>query len=161
MTDQQILNRARDHFATIVEERLQRVERLKADVPWTDFEATHPIIIGILGGDGIGPSITAESRRVLEHLLQEQVDSGKVEFRTIEGLTIENRAAQLKSIPEDVLEEIALDGEPYTHSWKGVCDLEPGITYLRAEVESWLPEWAMRDELPTALALTNPIWVEH
>ncbi len=106
MTDQQILNRARDHFATIVEEQLQRVERLKADVPWTDFEATHPIIIGILGGDGIGPSITAESRRVLEYLLREQVDSGKVEFRTLEGLTIENRAAQLKSIPDDVMAEI-------------------------------------------------------
>ncbi len=32
--------------------------------------------------------------------------AGKVEFRTIEGLTIENRAAQLKAIPEDVLVEL-------------------------------------------------------
>ena len=31
---------------------------------------------------------------------------GKVKFRTIEGLTIENRAAQMKSIPDDVLAEI-------------------------------------------------------
>merc|ERR1711964_910380 len=31
---------------------------------------------------------------------------GKVDFRVIDGLTIENRAAQMKSIPADVLEEI-------------------------------------------------------
>ena len=106
MTDQRIINRAKDHFATIVEEQLERVERLKVDVPWTDFSNTTPIIIGVLGGDGIGPSITAESQRVLEYLLREQVDAGKVEFKTIEGLTIENRAAKLKSIPEDVMTEI-------------------------------------------------------
>ena len=43
---------------------------------------------------------------MLEYLLQSEVDAGKVEFRTIEGLTIENRAAQLTPIPDDVLEEI-------------------------------------------------------
>ena len=50
--------------------------------------------------------ITAEAQKLLEYLLRDQVASGKVEFRTIEGLTIENRAEQMKAIPDDVLEEI-------------------------------------------------------
>ena len=106
MTDSQVIAAAKEHFAAIVEQQLQRVERLKVDVAWTDFQKVDPIVIGILGGDGIGPYITAEAQRVLEFLLRDQVDNGKVQFRIIEGLTIENRAARMKSIPDDVLEEI-------------------------------------------------------
>ena len=62
--------------------------------------------IALIGGDGIGPTIAIESQRVLEYLLRDQVRSGKVEFRIIEGLTIENRAKHLKSIPDDVLAEL-------------------------------------------------------
>jgi len=57
-------------------------------------------------GDGIGPYIAKEARRVLEFMLQEEVKSGKVVIGDIEGLTIENRAACLKPIPDDVLAEI-------------------------------------------------------
>ncbi len=106
MVDQNIIETAKQHFATVLEDQLIRVERLKSEDNWTDFGQISPIIIGILGGDGIGPTITGEAQRVLEYLLKEHVESGKVEFRIIEGLTIENRAAQLKAIPEDVLEEI-------------------------------------------------------
>jgi len=45
-----------------------------------------------VGGDGIGPSIAAEAKRVLEFLLKDEALSGKIEFRVIEGLTIERRA---------------------------------------------------------------------
>ena len=85
-----------------LEEQLARVERLKQQPDWLDFSQVKPIKIGMIGGDGIGPTIAIESQKVLEYLLGEQVRSGKVEFRTIEGLTIENRA-HLKSIPDDVL----------------------------------------------------------
>jgi len=64
------------------------------------------MIIGIIGGDGIGPSITKQAQRVLAFLLIKELDSGKVKFKTIEGLTIENRAKQMKSIPDDILREI-------------------------------------------------------
>ena len=94
MVDKQVIEAAKEHFGKVLEGQLERVERLKAVVEWTDFGNIRPIIIGILGGDGIGPAITAEAQHVLEYLLKEQVDSGKVEFRTIEGLTIENRAAR-------------------------------------------------------------------
>ena len=106
MTNARAIETAKEHFATILEQQLQRVEQLKSEVSWTDFQNLKPIIIGIIGGDGIGPSITAEAQKLLEYLLRDQVASGKVEFLTIEGLTIENRAEQMKAIPDDVLEKI-------------------------------------------------------
>ena len=106
MVYKQVIEAAKEHFGKVLEGQLERVERLNTVTEWTDFASVRPIIIGILGGDGIGPTIVAEARRVLEYLLQSEVDAEKVEFRTIEGLTIENRAAQLTPIPDDVLEEI-------------------------------------------------------
>ncbi len=106
MADKQVIEAAKEHFGKVLEGQLERVERLNTGTEWTDFGQVRPIIIGILGGDGIGPTIVEEARRVLEYLLQSEVDAGKVEFRTIDGLTIENRAAQLTPIPDDVLEEI-------------------------------------------------------
>ena len=38
--------------------------------------------------------------------IRDEVAAGRVEFRTIDGLTIENRAAQGKAIPDDVLAEL-------------------------------------------------------
>lgn len=83
----------------MVEKQLDRNEKIKADKEFLDYNKLDKIIIGIVGGDGIGPAITAEGHRVLEFLLQDKVESGKVEFRVIEGLTIERRAAEMKAIP--------------------------------------------------------------
>jgi len=104
--DNDAIEKAKTHFSQIVEEQLQRVEEMKKPQEWVDYEKTKPIIIGIIGGDGIGPFIAEESRKILEFLLKEEIESGKVEIRNIEGLTIENRARQMKSIPDDVLADI-------------------------------------------------------
>ena len=104
--DYTAIEKAKEYFGQIVEEQLKRVEELKNAQDWIDYSQLKPIIVGIIGGDGIGLHIAAESRRVLEFVLQEEVKNGKVEFRDIEGLTIENRAEQNKSIPDDILEEI-------------------------------------------------------
>lgn len=104
--DKSAIEKAKKQFGKIVEEQLQRVEELRKGQEWIDYSKEKPIIIGIIGGDGIGPYIGKESRDVLEFILQEEEKSGKVEFRNIEGLTIENRAKQNKSIPDDILEEI-------------------------------------------------------
>jgi len=101
-----VIDKAKEYFGQIVEEQLNRVETMKKAQDWIDYSQVKPIIIGIIGGDGIGLHIAAEARKVLEFMLQEEVKSGKVEVRNIEGLTIENRAEQNKSIPDDVLEEI-------------------------------------------------------
>lgn len=106
MTSSEAIEQAKAHFGTLLEGQLARIEAMKSEGEWTDFSALEPIIIGVCGGDGIGPYISAEARRVLETLLADQVATGKVKFRTIEGLTIENRAAQNAAIPADVLAEL-------------------------------------------------------
>ena len=100
------ISAATAHFGDLLEQQLARVESLKNERPATDYTSLSPIIIGTIGGDGIGPSITAEAQRLLEHLLADQVDAGKIAFRPIEGLTIENRAERLQAIPDDVLAQI-------------------------------------------------------
>lgn len=97
---------AAEHFKKLLTEQLERNERIKATKDFTDFDALDKIIIGVCGGDGIGPIITKEAARVLEFLLKDDVAAGKIEFRVIEGLTIENRIAHMKAIPDDVLEEL-------------------------------------------------------
>jgi isocitrate dehydrogenase (NAD+) len=102
----EVIEKAKEHFGSVVAEQLERVERMKQAQDWIDYNELRPIIIGIVGGDGIGPFICQRAQRILEFLLQDEVNSGKVEFRVIEGLTIENRARVMKAIPDDVLEEI-------------------------------------------------------
>jgi isocitrate dehydrogenase (NAD+) len=104
--DKQAVEKAKKHFEDLVVEQLERVERMKKGEDWTDFATLKPIIVGIIGGDGIGPYIAADAQRVLETMLADELKSGKVEFRVIEGLTIENRAKVNKAVPDDVLEEI-------------------------------------------------------
>jgi isocitrate dehydrogenase (NAD+) len=132
---------AKTHFGKIIEEQLARVERLKQQPDWLDFSQVKPIKIGMIGGDGIGPTIAIESQKVLEYLLRDQVRSGKVEFRTIEGLTIENRAQHLKSIPDDVLAEIkachvTLKGPTHTpEKGDGWPNLESANVGMRKELD--------------------------
>ncbi|MGB9835716.1 MAG: isocitrate/isopropylmalate dehydrogenase family protein [Candidatus Saccharicenans sp.] len=106
MIDRVAIEKAKEHFGRLLEAQAQRVERLKAAPDWIDYTKLSPIKIGILPGDGIGPFIAAEAERVLRHMLDEEIKKGKVYINTIEGLTIENRAAHNKAIPDDVLEEI-------------------------------------------------------
>ena len=106
MVNTNAIEQAKEHFGTVLEQQLARIEEMKQQDDWIDYSVISPIVIGILGGDGIGPSISQETQRVLEYLLREEEANGKVVFRVIEGLTIENRAKQLQSIPDDVLAEI-------------------------------------------------------
>ncbi|UCF58920.1 MAG: isocitrate/isopropylmalate dehydrogenase family protein [Candidatus Bathyarchaeota archaeon] len=100
------IEEAKKHFGKLLEEQLERVERMKKAEDWIDYAKLKPIIIGIIGGDGIGPYIAREAKRVLEFLLKKELEDGKVEFRAVEGLTIENRAKVMKAIPDDILEEV-------------------------------------------------------
>ena len=102
----QILANAKDHFGAIIEAQLARVEAMKRAEDWIDYRTLRPIVIGVCWGDGIGPLISQETQRVLEHVLAEEIEKKRVAFRTIEGLTIENRVKHLKAIPDDVLAEL-------------------------------------------------------
>ena len=93
-------------FEKILREQLDRVERINAASEPIDFSKLDKVVIGVCGGDGIGPVITKSARHAIEVLLADEIKAGKVELRTIDGLTIENRAAHNKAIPDDVLAEL-------------------------------------------------------
>jgi len=98
--------KAKEAFGKIMETQIARVEKVKKDTPPTDFTKKRPIVVGVLGGDGIGPVIAKDAIRVLQTVLKDELSTGKISMKIIEGLTIENRAKVLKPIPDDVLAEI-------------------------------------------------------
>ena len=103
MDQKAYIDQAAEHFRTLLAQQLQRQERMAQGSPAKDFVHMDHIVIGLIPGDGIGPIIMAKARRVLEKLLADEITHGRVELRDIQGLTIENRTAQGKAIPEDVL----------------------------------------------------------
>lgn len=102
----QNIDHALKQFEKVMRAQLERVERMKQNNQPIDYQKLDKIIVGVCGGDGIGPIITKESARVLEFLLKEQVQAGKIEIRYIDGLTIERRVECNKAIPDDVLAEL-------------------------------------------------------
>ena len=102
----QYIDSAVEQFRALLEEQIARQQRMEKESGATDFNSLEKIVIGICGGDGIGPIISKESERLLRFILKDEVESGKIELRNIEGLTIENRIEKNKAIPDDVLKEI-------------------------------------------------------
>lgn len=78
----------------------------KSQIEPKDFQSLDTITIGICPGDGIGPIIMEQAVRVLNELLKDEIASGKVVLKQIEGLTIENRLEKMEAVPKDVLAEI-------------------------------------------------------
>ena len=103
---EQYINQAVSHFEDLLREQIARQQKMEKDSGAIDYNKLDKIIIGVCGGDGIGPIISAESEKLLRFLLEDEVKSGKVEIKTIEGLTIENRIEKNQAIPDDVLAEI-------------------------------------------------------
>ena len=100
------LDEACAKFRAVLEGQLKRVEDMKSQGDFTDYATIDTIKIGVCGGDGIGPIITKEAARVLKFMLSDLVLAGKFSFRDIDGLTLENRIAHNKAIPDDVMAEL-------------------------------------------------------
>ncbi len=100
------ISQAQEKFGELIQSEFERIERMKQDTGVKDFSKLDKIVVGILPGDGIGPIIMEQAVRVIRALIPDEIASGKVELRHIEGMTIENRAAKLQSLPDDVFEEI-------------------------------------------------------
>ena len=93
-------------FESLLRQQLERQERMEQAAPEKDFAGMKTITVGLIDGDGIGPIIMKQAERVLEKLLADDIASGRVVLKKIEGLTIENRLALGKAVPEDVLAAI-------------------------------------------------------
>ena len=106
MVDEQAIKAAQERFGELLRRQLERVDVLKGEGDWIDYSKLDKLIIGVCGGDGIGPYICASAQRVMEFLLADEIKAGKAEIRQIDGLTIERRVEVMKAIPDDTLEEL-------------------------------------------------------
>ncbi len=102
----QSIDKAVEAFRTLLTEQLARAERIERGAAAKDFKAMDKIVLGVAGGDGIGPIIMRETRRVIERLLKDELSSRRIELRNIDGLTIERRLELGQSVPADTLEAI-------------------------------------------------------
>jgi isocitrate dehydrogenase (NAD+) len=140
MNKQQI-EAAKEHFGKLLEKQLARVEEMKAQGDFVNYKELDKITIGVCGGDGIGPAITGQAQRVLEYLLKDEVAAGKVEFKVIDGLTIERRAEEMAAIPADVLTElkacdVILKGPTTTpRKGDGLPNIESANVAMRKELD--------------------------
>lgn len=105
MTDQAV-EAAVSQFRTVLEGQIARQRRMEQNAFAVDYTQKEKIVIGIIGGDGIGPILMEQATRVLNFLLQDDIAAGRVELRPIEGLTIENRLALGQPVPTDTLAAI-------------------------------------------------------
>jgi len=98
-----MIEQAVAHYRELLLAQVARAESMEKKAPLEKKEKT---VIGVIGGDGIGPIIVAEAKRALEKLLAEEIAAGAIEIQEIEGLTIENRLEKGKAVPDDVLDQI-------------------------------------------------------
>jgi isocitrate dehydrogenase (NAD+) len=106
MVDEKAIQNAQEKYGMLLRKQLERVESLKMEGDWVDYSKLDKMIVGVCGGDGIGPYICASAQRVMEFLLADKIWTGKVEVRKIDGLTIERRVEVMKAIPDDTLAEL-------------------------------------------------------
>lgn len=103
--NQMDIEQATEQFRRLLTEQLARQEDMERNAAKADLQG-KPVTIGICPGDGIGPIIVQEAVRVMEVLLAEDLASGQVALRPIEGLTIEARQACGKPLPPETLEAV-------------------------------------------------------
>jgi isocitrate dehydrogenase (NAD+) len=114
---------------------------MRTSAGWTDYSKLDKLVIGVVGGDGIGPYICQHAENVLKALLKDEIKAGKVEIRTIDGLTIENRVKLLQAIPDDVLKElkkchVILKGPTTTpKKGDGMPNIESANVAMRRELD--------------------------
>ena len=103
---QQYIDAACAQFKELLTAQLARQEQMEQGAAATDFTKLDTVTVGICAGDGIGPLITDQVVKVLNKLLADEIQSGKIVLKEIEGLTIENRLARNEAVPSDTLAAI-------------------------------------------------------
>ena len=100
------MDQALSAFTQLLEEQLARSEAMEQAAPAKRYDAATKVNIGVCPGDGIGPVICRSAEEVLRHILKDEIASGTVTVTDIPGLTIEERLACGRPVPEDVLRSI-------------------------------------------------------
>ena len=100
------IEKACQQFRALLEEQLARTDKMEKGATPKDFAVLDKITIGVIGGDGIGPIIMKEAKRVLEVLLADELAAGRIVLKEIDGLTIESRMLCGQAVPDNVLAEI-------------------------------------------------------
>lgn len=94
-------------FRNLLLDQLTRVRSMEENSKNPkNFAEMDTIVIGLCAGDGIGPIIMEQAVRLLEKVLSQEIASGRVVLKQIEGLTIENRLTKMEAVPKDVLDAI-------------------------------------------------------
>ena len=130
------IERAKELFAGLVAGQEKRIEDMKAMGPAPDLSGLDRIVIGVIAGDGIGPVIMKQALRVVNSMLAGPIASGRVELRMIPGLTVDERNAAQKSIPDNAMEalrgcDVILKGPLDNVSTKG---LGSSVAAIRREL---------------------------
>lgn len=130
-----------EQFGERIRSELERIEAIKDDSEIKDFSSLDHIVIGVMPGDGIGPILMKQALRILKELLSEEIDTGKIEVRMINGMTIEERVAKGESLPDEILKEckecdVLLKGPFVTpHAGDGLPNLVSANSLLRRKLQ--------------------------
>lgn len=139
----QSINEAVEEFRVLLTEQYERNAAMKKNSEPEDGEEDRFefVEIGLVPGDGIGPVIMDETRAVLNALLKEEIEEGRIKFSEIEGFTIEERLACGETVPAAVLEQllncdVILKGPTTTpNAASGGKNLESANVYLRKKLD--------------------------
>lgn len=135
------IRQAQEQFGALIENERTRIAHMKESSRPTDFSRKEKIIIGILPGDGVGPILMEQALRVLMELVGNEIAQNRIEIRTIEGMTIEDRVAKMESLPADVIPKIKacdvlVKGPMVTpRAGDGLPNLVSANSLLRRELE--------------------------
>ena len=98
------IQKAVEQFEVLLREQYERNERIAKEKEANSAKTKgDKLVIGMTAGDGIGPVIMKEAEAVLKKLLAKDLEAGKVELKTIEGFTLENRLEKGQTVPDEVL----------------------------------------------------------
>lgn len=132
---------AQEKFGQLIVNESKRIEHMKESELSVNFQEKEKIVIGILPGDGVGPILMEQALRVLMELVGKEIAENKIEIRTIEGMTIENRVSKMESLPSDVIPKIKecdvlVKGPMVTpRAGDGLPNLVSANSLLRRELE--------------------------
>ena len=132
---------AQEKFGQLIVNESKRIEHTKESELPVNFQEKEKIVIGILPGDGVGPILMEQALRVLMELVGKEIAENKIEIRTIEGMTIENRVSKMESLPSDVIPKIKecdvlVKGPMVTpRAGDGLPNLVSANSLLRRELE--------------------------